>query len=118
MVMGYDVHITRAENWFDSEQSPISYKEWIAYVEQDPEMRLEGVAVGRVQGKPAVSYKNKGLAVWTAYSGHDPQGNMAWFDHRDGEIVVKNPDKEILDKMKKIAAFFGANVLGDDGEHY
>ena len=50
--------------------------------------------------------------------GHDPRGNMAWFDYRKGEIVVKNPGAEIRAKMKKIAAAFGANMVGDDGERY
>ncbi len=43
---------------------------------------------------------------------------MAWFDHWRGRIVVKNADDEIRKKMKKIAAFFGARVVGDDGEEY
>ena len=59
-----------------------------------------------------------GLAVWAAYSGHDPQGNQAWFDWRDGRIVVKNPDQEILAKMRQVAAHFRARVMGDDGEEY
>src|SRR5262249_39798207 len=67
---------------------------------------------------PVIAYQNTGLAVWTAYSGHDPEGNMAWFDYRDGSIVVKNPDDEILAKIKQVASHFKANVVGDDGEFY
>jgi len=116
--MGYDLHITRATDWTESEAAPILLEEWIAFVEADPEMRLEDVAIGRVNGKPAISYQNEGLAVWTAYSGHDPEGNMAWFDYCDGRIVVKNPDEEIRRKMKQIAVHFGAAVIGDDDESY
>jgi hypothetical protein len=43
---------------------------------------------------------------------------MAWFDWHRGAIVVKNPDTEILDKMKQIAAALGAFVVGDEGERY
>ena len=116
--MGYEVHITRAEHWLDADESPISVEEWLTYVEQDPEMQLESVAIGRVKGRPALSYSNQGLAVWMAYSRHDPDGNKAWFDYREGRIVVKNPDEEILGKMKRIAAQLRAHVVGDDGEHY
>jgi hypothetical protein len=85
---------------------------------QRPGDAAEEVALGRIKGKPVIAYQNKGLAVWAAYSGHEPEGNMAWFDYWKGSIVGKNPDKEIMAKMKKIAAALGANVVGDDGERY
>jgi len=116
--MGYDLHITRASDWTESNSCPITLPEWLGYVEEDPEMRLDNVAIARVDGQPVLAYENQGLAVWTAYSKHTPEGNMAWFDYRDGEIVVKNPDEEILAKMKEIAAYFGATVMGDEGETY
>lgn len=43
---------------------------------------------------------------------------MAWFDYRDGCIVVKNPDEEIRRKMYFIASALGALVQGDEGERY
>jgi hypothetical protein len=43
---------------------------------------------------------------------------MAWFDFQDGDVVVKNPDEEILKKMWLIAQALGAKVQGDDGEIY
>ena len=115
--MGYDLHITRADNWFDSETAPISLDEWAAYVAADPEMRMDGFAEAKVDGY-ILRTENDGLAVWVAYSGHGKDGNMAWFDYCDGRIVVKNPDDEIIDKMKRIAAYFHAAVLGDEGEAY
>lgn len=116
--MGYDVHITRAEHWLDSTEAPIALAEWQAYVASDPEMRLDGVAVAHVAGQPVLAYESAGLAVWLAYTGHDVGGNRAWFDWRNGSVIVKNPDAEILDKMKRIAAALGARVVGDDGESY
>jgi len=116
--MGYDVHITRADDWFDSGLSPISLEEWLGYVGTDIEMRLDRLAVATVQGEPAVAYESEGLAVWTTWSGHQEDGNKAWFDHRDGRVVVKNPDDEMLRKIKMVASALGAKVLGDDGEEY
>ena len=116
--MGYDVHISRSANWLDSTASPISLEEWLAYVARDPEMELEDEAIARIETEPVLGYSNPGLAVWTAYSGHDPDGNKAWFDFCDGRVVVKNPDEEILTKMKAVSMEFRAFVVGDDGEHY
>jgi hypothetical protein len=58
------------------------------------------------------------LAVWTVYSGHGLAGNMAWFDYRDGRVVVKGRDPEIIKKMKQIADDLAARVVGDEGEVY
>ncbi|MCA9419072.1 MAG: hypothetical protein KC917_22550 [Candidatus Omnitrophica bacterium] len=38
--MGYDLHITRAEEWIYNEGREISKEEWLAYVESDPELSL------------------------------------------------------------------------------
>ena len=36
--MGYDVHITRAESWEESEGTPIPMEDWKRLVEEDPEL--------------------------------------------------------------------------------
>ena len=59
-----------------------------------------------------------GLSVWTAYSGHEVDGNMAWFSWHEGDICVKNPDEEIRRKMYAMAQNFSARVQGDEGESY
>jgi hypothetical protein len=115
--MGYDVHITRAEHWTESKNEPFSLEEWLAYIRHDPEMRLDGYAEAEVRGG-VLGIESDGLAVWTAYSGNGIGGNMAWFDHRSGRIVVKNSDEEILAKMRQIARHFNAHVIGDEGEFY
>ena len=115
--MGYDLHITRAGNWFDSKAAPISLDEWATHVAADPEMRMDGFAETEADGQ-ILRIESAGLAVWVAYSGHGKDGNMAWFGYQDGRIVVKNPDDEIIGKMKRIATCFQAKVLGDEGEIY
>jgi len=115
--MGYDVHITRADSWLDGVDRPITLDAWLEYVRSDPEMRLDGRAEAPTDEGRLV-YENAGLAVWTAYSGDGVGGNHAWFDLREGCVVVKNPDAEILRKMSCVAAHFLALVQGDDGENY
>lgn len=115
--MGYDVHITRAQHWTESELHPIPIDEWLGYVASDPEMRLDNFAEAATDGD-LLRYDNDGLAVWIAFTGHGIDGNMAWFDYRQGAIVVKNPGEEILGKMKIIADVLHANLIGDEGEFY
>jgi hypothetical protein len=98
--MSYDVHITRAEHWTDSSESPISLDEWIAYYDTDPSLAVEA------GGSPD-------LAVWT---GHPTDPWAIWWWH--GRIVCKGPDDPMLAKILAIAGALQARVFGDDGEEY
>jgi hypothetical protein len=115
--MGYDVHITRKENWFDDETG-ISLTEWKEYIDSDEELRLDNVAEAKTEQGAVIRVESEGLAVWTAYTGHDEGENMAWLDYRQGNITVKNPDDEILSKMISISKSLNAKVQGDEGETY
>jgi hypothetical protein len=116
--MGYDVHITRKEHWFDENGSKIDLDEWKALILSDPEMRLDGYASAVVGGGRVLRVESEGLAVWTAYAKAGVGGNMAWFDLRQGNVVVKNPDDAILRKMWQLAQRLGAKVQGDECEVY
>lgn len=58
------------------------------------------------------------MSVWTGYSGHEKDGNMAWFDYYDGNIKVKNPDDEIIKKMYQISVTLNAKAQGEECEVY
>jgi hypothetical protein len=116
--MGYDAHITRAASWVDSAQSPITLQEWLALVASDPELRHDGVASATTRDGDGIEVRAPGLVVWTGWSQHGRDGAMAWIQHGDGELVVKNPDEELLRKLHRIATALGARVQGDDGEEY
>lgn len=116
--MGYDVHITRRDEWYDEDGPIISRSEWLAYVSSDPEMRADGYAEAKTPDGSVLRVDDEGIAVWTAYPGHEEDGNMAWFRHFEGHVTVKNPDKAILIKMHRIASALNAKVQGDDGEEY
>jgi hypothetical protein len=113
--MGYELHITRAPHWTESESVPITLDEWKAYVAADPEMRMDNFAEATTADGETIRYENEGLAVWLP-GVKDHQGG--WFDYRNGCIEVKNPFGETLAKMKSIAQTFGARVMGDEGEFY
>lgn len=113
--MGYEIHITRASDWGESESSPITLDEWLAYVASDPEMQRTDIATDGPEGH---QYRNEGLAAWTAYSGHRVDGDIAWFDPFNGRIDVVRPDEEIITKMKAVARALNARVVDDFEEWF
>lgn len=115
--MGYDLHITRRENWFDDD-TEISIEEWLTVVHNDPELRLDGFAEAETPTGEKIRIEDEGLCVWTAYSRHGVNGNMAWLWHSRGNVMAKNPDVEIRQKMWCIADKLGARIQGDEGEWY
>ena len=116
--MGYELHITRAEEWHKSKFNPITLDEWLAYVRSDSEMRFDQCATATTPVGDTLQYQSEALAVWDSYSGNGKDGNFAWFDFQNGEVVVKNPDQEIIGKMCRVAEVLRARVQGDNGEFY
>ena len=115
--MGYEVHITRKENWLD-DGPDIALEEWLDVVRSDAEMRLDGHAEATVGEGAVLRMEDPSMSVWVGYSKHGQQGNMAWLWHSRGNVMAKNPDEEILRKMSLIATRLSAKVQGDEGELY
>ena len=117
LIMGYDLHITRSSNCFEKEPGKdIGLNEWLVYVEGDPEMRRDDQATATTNNGKTLTVHSRGLSVWTKYP--ESAAGAAWFDHRDGRIVVKDPTEPIIQKMREIAKHFDARVQGDEGELY
>lgn len=116
--MGYDVHITRKEEWSDDDGPVITLDEWLAVIDADPDLRHDGFAETTTPDGSTLRVEYPGLAVWTAHPVHREPGNLAWISFSEDELVVKNPDPPLLAKLVEIAARLGANVQGDEGERY
>ncbi|MGI9391582.1 MAG: hypothetical protein ACR2O1_16110 [Boseongicola sp.] len=116
--MGYDVHITRKEDWSDDSGPSISRDEWIGYVGDDKSMRLDREAVVENAQGEAFSVQDETLAVWTEWTSREEGKNEAWMWCSHGNVMAKNPDGAILQKMFLIADSMGAKLQGDDGEVY
>lgn len=116
--MGYDVHITRRQQWFDSDKPEITIEEWLALVASDSEMRLDGSPEAMLPDGGTLRHEDPSLAVWVRYSGHMVGRNMAWLWLWRGNIVAKNPDEEIRSKMWRLAQALHARVQGDELELY
>jgi hypothetical protein len=99
--MGYDLHITRAEHWAESEQNPITAEERLAFIESDRELTIDPRGNGPY------------FALWLA---HQQGVEHPWFDWFRGEIHSKYPDRKCLGKMLKITEHFDAKVQEDEGE--
>ncbi len=100
--MGCDIHITRAPQYWESENYPISLEEWIELVENDPSLNLDPEA-------------GEGFAIWKGECQH---GDETWFAWSYGSINTTNPDPPILRKALEIAKSFGAQVQDDDCQIY
>lgn len=117
--MGYDLHISRNDEWWDEEiGGGISFADWSSLVDADDTMRMDGFAEVNLPDGSTLRIENEGLAVWTEYAGNEDGGNQAWFDFREGAVVVKNPDQDILAKMLEVAGKLDAKVVGEEGEEY
>jgi hypothetical protein len=116
--MGYDIHITRAKDWTESHAHPITLDEWKAYLRSDREMRLDNRAQATTSRGETITTESPGLAVWVGWKKDGVDGGHAWFSYEDGEIIVKDPDRDTLRKAFRIAVALKAGVQGDDGEMY
>ena len=99
--MGYDLHITRADNWMENLGSEILVDEWLALVEADPELQLDPV-----HGPYAVHWRQTEAAA------------QSWFDWCEGNVYTTDPDTAAVGKMLALATSLTGRVQGDDGEMY
>jgi len=110
--MGYDVHVHRAEEWYEAEGTPITLEEWQAYVEASPDLRMDDFAEAETTDGALIRTEQEGIAVWTAH------GQSPWFTWFEGAVVIKNPDEAMLRRAHEIASALGGRVQGDEGEFY
>jgi hypothetical protein len=99
--MGVEFHITRAENWFENDDSQITAEEWLSYIQNDPELRLN-------------TENGEYSAIWLGLSKHEEP----WLDWSSGNIYTKWPDTALYRKMLQIAEALKAKIQDDDGNVY
>ncbi|MUN38205.1 hypothetical protein [Actinomadura litoris] len=113
--MGYDLHMTRKDNWSEELGAEISTDEWAEVVAADPDLVMCRTAQAVVDGQE-LTYEHRWLAQMVTHPERDEKG--AWLDWSNGRIDVKNPDDLLVEKMRQIARRLNARVQGDDGEYY
>ncbi|MCA8958466.1 MAG: hypothetical protein KDC87_20485 [Planctomycetes bacterium] len=94
--MGYDLRITRATDWTSNQGLEISAREWLAVIENDPDLHADPS-----NGPHAAQF-----------------GTGRWFDWFEGNVMTTDPDSATVQKMIDLAQRLSAVVQGDDGEFY
>ncbi len=103
--MGYHLHITRSENWSDSDRK-IGRDEWQRIVEADHDLKLYDDSEADSLD-PVYKLEIPGL------------DNAFFYDESTGTIDVgRGYFEDVLWKVLEIAAKLGAVVQGDEREYY
>jgi len=105
--MGYELHITRAEDWVESLDDPIAEQEWRDYADNAAQLSVNGsIGLGGTAESPVYALEADGsapLALW-------------WCD---GRIEVAGVAGEsAVPAVLAVARHLRATVQGDDGETY
>jgi hypothetical protein len=98
--MAYQLHITRAADWMNSSELPITAAEWLKLVRTDSELIQDSI-------------HGPYFVRWAGSPGRD-----RWLEWADGRINTRYPDGALLKKLVAIAERLGAKVQGDGGEVY
>jgi hypothetical protein len=98
--MPYQLHITRASDWVNSGELPITTAEWLKLVRTDAELVQD-------------SRHGPHFVRWAGSS-----ERMHWLEWTEGRINTAYPDGAFLRKLVTIAERLGAKVQGDGGEVY
>lgn len=115
IVMGYDLHITKAAEWSESAKNPITEEQWKSAVLADRELKMDTSATAsNPKTHEVIQISNPLMASWI-----DPKTNSKhYFYYSRGKVTVKNPSESAIKKMKAVASKLGAKVQGDEGELY
>jgi hypothetical protein len=101
--VGYDLHITCADEWSDSSAAPISPTEWATAAGELAGLRVAG----------SVTTSGSDVPVYVL----DEDGPSLIY--QSGRIVVSGVrDEDDVKRVVDIASALGARVVGDDGEEY
>lgn len=116
--MGYYLHITRKENWFEENpEKEISFEEWKMVCMNDEELKSEPVETKRFPDRPPE--REEYLVVSHSHK-FEPAGEVtvSLLYYTGSEIACKGPLDETIRKMITLAGQLKARVVGDDGEVY
>lgn len=99
--MGYDLHLTRADDWVDAESNPI------------PEALWDSVARARLSSSDQSAAEGGQPIYQLEGSGGSP--TLQW---QRGAVTVWGATDDHVDQLVGLAEALEAHVIGDDGELY
>lgn len=116
--MGYDLHITRMEDWSDADGPEITLEDWILYVSRDKSLKIDHEKSAASDPSVASGAKEPGHAFWADWPGRAAGEREAWVWHARGNLTAADPDAAFRRKLFLIADSLGAKLQGDGGEIY
>ncbi|MFI1398475.1 hypothetical protein [Streptomyces sp. NPDC020681] len=96
--MGYELHMTRASHWLDSDECPITLHEWIEFAHASAALREDGYLDLRSVGRqPMFTWSSGGAAV-----------GLHWFE---GRVTLSGAHAHLVDLvgLADLAAELSAN---------
>jgi hypothetical protein len=107
--LAYDLHITRANEWYESEGNGFSLEELKEYFSGKSGFNYSKVF--SITGPVTVSIEGD-FFIWAS------EDAELSFRYKQGRIIVSGANDDVIEKMKEIAAELCAKVQGDEDEIY
>jgi hypothetical protein len=108
--MGYNIHITLADEWTDSESNPIT-SDLLEEVSRISHKNTSGV-------NPSTGEVIEQSFEESFYWPNESSNNKCMFHLMSGRLVFKYSDDSQIEIAKDLASYLGAKVQGDEGEEY
>jgi hypothetical protein len=112
--MGREVYITRKKEWFESgTEKNIPLDDWMSFVKNDPDMRLDNFTMVKLENGEMFKYDNPGTAAFLHRKCGEMEVCEIIFEYISGNIRVNDPDTETMEKIKHIAFKLNAHVQAE-----
>jgi len=113
--MENEIYITRKEKWFETKHgNDIPLEEWLAFVKNDPDMRLDNFSVATLENGELFRYDNPGAAVYIHRAAGETDCHEIAFEYLSGNIKVNaQSDDNIMEKIRHIAFKLGAHIQAE-----
>ncbi|MBT8415866.1 MAG: hypothetical protein KJO42_00340 [Silicimonas sp.] len=116
--MGYDLYITRKDDWSDTSGPDISMDDWTEYLFIDKSLEIDARRAAEIDPRVASHAKEPTHTRWLDWPARVPDENEAWMWIEQGNIVATDPDIDFRRKLFLIADGLEARLMGTDGEVY
>ncbi|MEH0929382.1 hypothetical protein [Micromonospora sp. CPCC 205558] len=104
--MGYEIHVSRTEEHYDSAENPIELEDWLSYADASPSLSVGGWLGWDEDRQP----------IYLHTCADDSVVSLTWFE---GGIDIKGYfSSDPYRKFGSLAENFGATIHGDDGGRY
>lgn len=116
--MGYDLFITRKEDWSDTEGQDITLDDWLEYVAMDPSLQIDADHAASADPRVASGAKEASHVRWLDWPDREVGVREAWIWLERGNLTSADPDLRVRQKLFLIADGLEARLMGENGEIY